>query len=300
MITKASGYDVSNIIFGKPENKAIPNNGNGPSMSYHTLPIKTTNPDGTVGDLVLEIEDAFCFGVQENRDMATNKINGYTMPIPLWTRSDKGGPTPAERDWVETFNRICDICADHLLRSKDDVEKYDLEKSDLKKFNPLYWKREKGKIVEGTGPTLYGKLMYSKKNEKIATKMFNSATGDQLELADVTGKYFRVNAAVKIESIYIGAKPSLQIKVSEANITFQDQGPRRLLSRPLPNIPGLSSEAGPSSSSRPAPVSRPPPPAHQSDDEGSINDDDDDVPPPPPKTTTTATSSARKVVPRKK
>ncbi len=299
MITKASGYDVSNIIFGKPENKAIPNNGNGPSMSYYTIPVKTTNPDGTVGDLILEIEDAFCFGVQENRDMATNKINGYTMPIPLWSKT---GPTQAEKEWVETFNRICDTCADHLLECKDDVGKYELEKSDLKKFNPLYWKREKGKIVEGTGPTLYGKLMYSKKNEKIATKMFNSATGDQLELPDVTGKYFRVNVAVKIESIYIGAKPSLQVKISEANITFQDQGPRRLLSRPLPNIPGLSSssEAGPSSASRPAPVSRPPPPSHNSDDEGSINDDDDDVPPPPPKTTAPPATSARKVVPRKK
>ena len=34
------------------------------------------------------------------------------------------------------------------------IEKYDLEKADLKKLNPLYWKREQGKIVEGRGPTL--------------------------------------------------------------------------------------------------------------------------------------------------
>ncbi len=303
MITKASGYDVSNIIFGKPENKAIPNNGNGPTMSYFTIPVKTANPDGTVGDLVLEIEDAFCFGVQANTDQITGKINGYTIPIPLWSKT---GPSQSEKEWVDTFNRICDTCADYLYEHKEDVEKYDLERSDLRKFNPLYWKREKGKIVDGTGPTLYGKLMYSKKTDKIATKMYRAGTDEILELNDVMGKYFRVNAAVKIESIYVGAKPSLQVKISEVNIKFQDQGPRRLLSRPLPNIPFEDSNgASSSSASAPRPtgsVSRPPPPPanSNSDDEGSIDGDDDDVPPPPPKPTTTSASSARKTVPPRK
>ena len=295
MITKASGYDVSNIIFGKPESKSIPNNGNGPQMSYFTIPVKTANPDGTVGDLILEIEDAFCFGVQANTDQITGKITGYTMPIPLWSKPPVG-PTESEKDWVDTFNRICDACSQHVLDHKDDVEKYDLEKSDLKKFNPLYWKREKGKIVEGQGPTLYGKLMYSKKNEKIATKMYNSSTGQQLELEDVTGKYFRVNAAVKIESIYVGAKPSLQVKISEANIKFQDQGPRRLLSRPLPTESIASSSS--SSSSTPAP--RAPQPTHTPSHDDIDMDSDDDEPAPKPAPAPAATSSARKTVPARK
>ena len=294
MITKASGYDVSNIIFGKPESKSIPNNGNGPQMSYFTIPVKTANPDGTVGDLILEIEDAFCFGVQANTDQITGKITGYTMSIPLWTKPPTG-PTSEEKEWVDTFNRICDTCSQYVLDHKDDIEKYDLEKSDLKKFNPLYWKREKGKIVEGQGPTLYGKLMYSKKNEKIATKMYNASTGQQLELEDVTGKYFRVNAAVKIESIYIGAKPSLQVKISEANIKFQDQGPRRLLSRPLPNIPET-----PASSSTPssAPSRIQSAPVHKEDDISMSDDDDEPAPKPVPASAPSTTT--RKVAPARK
>ena len=46
---------------------------------------------------------------------------------------------------------------------------YNLDFSDLKRFNPLYWKTEKGKIVEDRGPTLYAKCLYNKGEQKINT-----------------------------------------------------------------------------------------------------------------------------------
>ncbi len=322
IISDAQNFDASRMIFSTAETKAItPNDPKGPS--YKRINIKTTNDDGSIGDLVLEIPNAFTFGVQENKDQNTQEVNGYVLPIVLWSRPEKGGPTEAEKAWVETFNRICDRCVEHLLldETKDEIGKYDLERAELKKFNPLWWKKDKGKVVEGTGPMLYGKLMVSKKKkdelgrDTIMTVMMDSNTGADLTVDDVTGKYFSVKpACVKIESIYIGARISLQVKISEFIAVFQNSGSRRLLSRPIP-----TGEAGPSSSSAVSVTpARPPPRAlsdmaetsaakkprlEEDDDAGSINDDDDDddVPAPPPKPVAAPTTAARnKPVPTRK
>lgn len=323
VMSNAQNYDVSRMIFSAAESKAITPDPKGPS--YKRINIKTTNDDGSIGDLVLEIPNAFTFGVQENKDQKSGEVNGYVLPIALYNRN---GPTDAEKAWVDTFNRICDRCVEHLLldETKDEIGKYDLDRAELKKFNPLYWKKDKGKIVEGTGPMLYGKLMVSKKKkdelgrDTIVTVMMDSATGADLTVEDVTGKYFSVApACVKVESIYIGARISLQVKISEFIVVFQSTGSRRLLSRPIPTASG---EAGPSS----APLARPPPRAlsdldtsaakkprlmedDDDDDTGSINDDDDDIPAPPPKpaasssapaAASAASTPARKPVPTRK
>jgi hypothetical protein len=128
----------------------------------------------------------------------------------------------------------------------------------LKKFDPLYWKRDKankGKIVEGTGPTLYPKLIVSKqkpkKNQddkkmlqddenseqklKIVSQFYDSSTGKDIEGLDLIGKYCYVTeCAIKIESIYFGAgKITLQFKVYEAGIELLNSGMKPLLKRPV-------------------------------------------------------------------
>ncbi len=306
-------YDTANMIFSAPDVKSVPTSDGKPGPSYSRINISTTNDDGTIGGLVVEISNAFCFGVQENKDSKSNEVNGYVLPITLWTKPP-AGPTQSEKDWIEAFNRICERCKQHLLldSTKEQINKYELEAHDLKNFNPLYWKKEKGRIVEGQGPMLYAKLLVSKKHgtPTIVSDMYNAQTGEDLTLADVTGKYFRVNAAIKIESIYVGAKLSLQVKVKEFGVTFADGGNRRLLARPLPSFSNSSSAnhgsdgAGPSSASRPTPAA-PAPASHHSDDDdnGSIDDDDAPMTPtpvrPPPMPTTTV-SSARKTVPARK
>lgn len=309
-------YDTANMIFSAPDVKSVPTSDGKPGPSYSRINISTANDDGTIGSLVFEINNAFCFGVQENKDAKTNDVNGYVLPITLWTRPPNG-PTQPEKDWVEGFNRVVERIKQHLLldSTKESINKYELEAHDLKGFNPLYWKKEKGKIVEGQGPMLYAKLLVSKKNGSptIVSDMYNAQTGEDLTLADVTGKYFRVNAAIKVESVYIGAKLSLQVKVKEFGVTFADGGNRRLLSRPIPtithNIPTLgdgANGAGPSNASRPPAIPAPAVHDDSDDDSGSIEDDDGDVPMtptpvrPPPPAAPAAASSARKTVPARK
>lgn len=243
-LSSATDYNVDNMIFTDPVSGSIPGGG-GPTISFSRVNIQTRNPDGTVGDLILKTSRLFSFGVSENTNPDTGAVNGWTMPLCLWNRD---GATPEEKAWSDTFDKIVEKCKDHVLDNKEELDKFDLERSDLKKLNPLYWKKEKktvdGKttlaVVEGTGPTLYAKLIYSKKTEKFVTKFFDQS--DQpVDPLDMIGKYCYVEGAVKVESIFIGNKISLQVKLYEAVVEPMQSGMKRLLPRPKPNSMVLES-----------------------------------------------------------
>jgi len=228
-LTPVKGYDTKRMIFSDPQKGTIPNS----TISYQRIGISTLNEDGSTGDLVLPTTELFSFGVSENKDMADpTKINGYVLPICLWSRD---GPTDEEKQWTETFNTIVDSCKEHILQNKEELE-LDIVPSDLRKFNPLYWKKEKGKILEDRGPTLYVKLIQSKKkgqtqSEAKTLSMFFNENEDSIDAMDLLGKYCFVKAAVKIESIFIGSKISLQIKLYEATVRLMTSGMKRLLPR---------------------------------------------------------------------
>lgn len=232
-LISASKYDTSSMIFSDPQQGSVP--GNGPSIAFSRINISTKNPDGSTGELVIPTGRLFSFGVSENTSPDTGKVNGWTLPLCLWSRD---GASPDEKAWTDTFNTIVERCIDHIIDNKEELDKYDLERSDLKKFNPLYWKKEKkmvnGKqqlvVAEGTGPTLYSKLIYSKKNESFVTKFYD-VNDEPIDPLDMIGKYCYSTAAVKIESIFIGNKISLQVKLYEAVIEPIQQGGKRLIAR---------------------------------------------------------------------
>ena len=143
--------------------------------------------------------------------------------------------------------------------------------SDLKKFNPLYYKKDRGKIVEGTGPTLYAKLIVSKKHDKIVT-MFYDNDGEAIDPMTLHGKYCHVNAAVKIESVFIGNKISMQVKLYECEVKLADTGMKRLMKRP----PAQSVVVNATSSLPLNSSNRESKGGDVSDGEGSVKDDDDD------------------------
>ena len=222
-LTKASSLDVDDIIFQKPSVGNIPNS----SLTYKRINLSVKNPDGSVGDLVLETERLFTFGVQENKN-PDGAANGFVMPLCLWTRDN---PSPEELQWTEKFNEIVEVCKDYILENKDELEKYDLERSDLKKLNPLYWKKEKGKVVEGRGPTLYCRLLSSKKDgsDKILTGFYDEESGDPIDPLQIFKQYCHARCAIKIESIFIGSSISLQVKMWEADVSVAGGGRTRLL-----------------------------------------------------------------------
>jgi hypothetical protein len=238
-ITPIKGYDVNRMVFSEAISGAIPDSK--PKIEFKRINISTKNEDGTVGELILPTSRLFSFGVSENMSQETGKVNGYTFPLCLWNRES---PTEEEKAWTELFDKIVDRCVDYLVDNREEIEMFELSKADLTKskggLNPLYWKKEKhtneqGKtvmrVVPGSGPTLYTKLIFSKKNDKFLSQFFD-INDEPLNALDLMGKYCYTNAAVKIESIFIGSRISLQVKLYEAVVEPTSSGMRRLLSRP--------------------------------------------------------------------
>jgi hypothetical protein len=225
-------FDVENIVFSTPTEQKIPDS----KISSKRIFLSARNPDGTIGELCMSTDEVYSFGVNLNLDEKNKDlVTGYTMPLCLF---NKNGPTENEKQFVNTFNRIVEKCKDHIIENKDALDQYSLERSELKKIcNSLYYKRDpknKAKIMEGTGPTLYAKLIFNKKKNQITSTFFNSQNGQVINPMDLVDKHCYAKAVIKFESIFIGNKISLQIKLYDCGIKMIDSGRKRLLTRPAP------------------------------------------------------------------
>jgi hypothetical protein len=294
-LSLVSDFDVKRIVFSEHTVGKIPG---AIPITYKRIPISVLNKDGTIGDLILPTERLFSYGVSENLNPQTKKVDGHVLPLCLWTRE---GATPEEKEWTNTFEKIVEHCKEYVVKNKEEIEQYDLTMNDLKKFNPLYWKREKGKIVEGTGPTLYAKLISRKEKPKKGSteeesteesagkakilSMFFSPNGESIEPLTLLGKYCYVRAAVKIESIYIGNKISLQVKLYEAVCEPLGGGMKSVLARPtntglvIAHKPERKSEAKSEAptKSEGKPKAKPSSPPVVEEDAGSLHNSDVEV-----------------------
>ena len=130
-LTSAIGYQTNNMIFSKPEKGTIPGSG----LTYMRVKVATKYSDGTSGDLIMSTDstELYSYGVQENKSPDGN-VNGHVLPLCMW---DRDGPSHSQKQFTDTFDAVIDKCKDWLLDNKDKIEKYDLEKADLKKMNPI-------------------------------------------------------------------------------------------------------------------------------------------------------------------
>lgn len=296
-LTPPAGYDTSRMIFSEPVSGAIPKSV--PKIEFKRINISTRNEDGTVGELILPTERLFSFGVSENTSQETGKVNGYTFPLCLWNRD---GVTKAEKAWTDTFTNIIDTCITHLVENREEIEMFELTRADLTKskggLDPLYWKKEKavnekGKTVlrrvPGTGPTLYTKLIFSKKSNKFLSQFFDT-NDEPLNAMDLMGKYCFTQAAIKIESIFIGSRISLQVKLYEAVVEPTSTGMKRLLGRPKARSKVLEHKSN---------MSAPPLDDDDDDDDdgsiGDISEDEEEEEPPPVKKSSVKKKVTRKV-----
>jgi hypothetical protein len=266
-ITTANGYNTTNIVYGKPRDGNIP----GSSVTFKRIQMGTRNPDGTLGELILSTSRLFSFGLSPSVNMTTGKTDGYTLAMCL---TNMDAPTAEEKAFLDTFNKICDHAVEYILQHRDDVGKYELEKADLKKFNPVYIKREKGKIVEGSSPMLYAKVLQNKKMQTI-TSLFYDKYGRDIDPMSLMNKQCYVKAAIKIEGIFIGSKVSLQVKLHEAEVEMRESGVKRLLrpsaaDAPLPPSQSFASAVQSESKEDDEDV-------EVDDDKGSLKGDDDDA-----------------------
>lgn len=297
-LTSAFGFDVKNIRFRKPVDGSILND----TVKFKRIAIGTRNPDGSLGELVIPTLQVYSFGLSENVNPQTSKTDGYSLSLCLY---NKDSPTDEQKKWVDTFNAIVEYIKQYLLDHKDDIEKYELEPADLKKLNPLYYKKEKGKIVDGTGPTLYAKVMQNKKTNSI-TSPFCDENGNDLDPLSILGKRCYATAAIKFEGIFIGSKISLQVKVYEAKVKLIDSAPKRFL-QSMSSSSAVVYDEKVQEPSQPSSSSTSQTSKDNEDDTGSLNgddsnSDDDDKPSQPAPTPTPVQASkapARRTINRK-
>ena len=81
-----------------------------------------------------------------------------------------------------SFFKKVEKCKDYCIENKDNLEKHDLEKRDLKNMSSCIFVKKENAVsrngktvlqpVENYPPTLYVKLIYNKKNIKILTPFY--------------------------------------------------------------------------------------------------------------------------------
>jgi hypothetical protein len=223
-LSNVSNFDTERIIFSEAKETNIPG-------SYR-ITIGTRYPDNLVGPLIFSTDTVYSFGIQENKSMDKPvRTTGYSIPLCLW---NKEGPTEYQKEFIEAVENVSDAIKRYMLRPevKKLVKKYDLVESDLRKFSPLWYKKEDGEIVQGRGPMLYPKLMCNKDLE-IYTDIADQ-NGHTVDPMTLLNQKCSVRACVKIESIFIGSKISLQVKVVELEVQQQAPGRQRLICKQEP------------------------------------------------------------------
>ncbi len=237
-------FNANNIVFDDPVAESIPGQ---PGTNYR-INLGYKNSNGTDGMFILGFDNCYCFGVSENVDQASKKLNGYVAAISLF---DMNGPTNKQQKTVSVLSDIVQQCKKHILKdsTQEGLGKIDEEdkilESDLRKINLVFWKKENGKPNPELGGTIYPKLIWSKSRidsksgkeipSKMLTRFFNidevDENGEPVEVdpLDYVGKRFIMQAAVKIESIFVGSRISIQMKIYEAFVRETESGPQRLL-----------------------------------------------------------------------
>jgi len=235
-------YNTKNIIFSDAIETKIPNS----TITNRRIYIKSKNPDGSVGNLYLQLPQLFSFGVSETRNMQDpNKIDGYTVSHVL---RSKDGATPEEVKCESVLRDIVKKCVSNvneqfknkLLPSKW-KETIDVK---LKKLeNKILYQKldDDGNVVDnGSSPTFSVKLVDTKPKKdpktgavsalKIETTFYHNeevdSNGEPLELNPLDylsskelKKYFKTTSVIKIEDVFVASdKCTITIKLSEAEI----------------------------------------------------------------------------------
>lgn len=225
-LSTIENFDFSSIIFYRPEVINLNDSDN----VFKKIKISVRNKDGSIGDLVFSApKNLFSYGIQELK--SDGVANGYIMPIAL---SKKREITPEESLFIETLEKIIEL-------SIEQVKEYINKDIDIKRFSPLSYKKKTDETEEpeqSRSPILYTKLIFNKKDKKIGTLFIDEQSNIEVDPLSILNKRCYVTGAIKIESIFLGEKVTLQIKLYEAIIKVVKHG-KRLLNfdkKPKPSL----------------------------------------------------------------
>lgn len=161
--------------------------------------------------LVFSSEEVFSFGVSRNT-LDTNNIS-YQISLCLY---DRESPKDEEIKWAAKYEELASICRDYLKKSE-----FKKLKGVIDTMKGLSWKGNE--IGDADGPKLYPKIMFNQKKEEFIT-VFTDENEDENDdiIKDprtILDKRGRVRVALRFESIFVGSKVALQVRVNDVLIS---------------------------------------------------------------------------------
>lgn len=219
-IIQLTDFNADNIIFDEPKQYT------GGDVVYHRIQIKYRNGDSVV-ELCLATPELVTYGVQENKQKGEKSaVVSYSLPLIIDNELTE-----------QVFEQVLNKCKQHLSEktTKAQLKKWNLphEKMDI------FWRKRDeadGEPMAGVPPTMYPKV-YTSFNKtgppKITTEFYeiDPKTGEDVLIDEpLTIGKAKVEAAIVVRDIYVGAKPSIQLKVNDVTVVERlNQRRRRLL-----------------------------------------------------------------------
>jgi hypothetical protein len=235
IISDIKNFNSENIVFGDVKVFTKP-------ATFQRIPIQYKYDDGTIAKLAIETSVLHSWGVQENKNKTTGKIDSYTFSLVMFDA--RNGPTKKEAETISIFEQILTKIKEHLNddSTREALNKWEMD-DDVKKMDIFYRKKDKGKLVPDAAPTLYPKLLtkfVADSNDPpiITTSFFNLDNVKYDVNTEMIGSRCKAYGAVVIDNIYVGAKPSVQVKLNDVVVVEKFNSQRCLLTvRPELKLP---------------------------------------------------------------
>jgi hypothetical protein len=203
-----------------------------PSEHYHVLLTKKWLKDNLsekylkimneeYRPLVFSSEEVFSFGVSRNT-LDTSNIS-YQISLCLY---DRENPKHEEIKWAAKYEELATICRDYLKKSE-----FKKLKGLIDTMKGLSWKANE--IGDVDGPKLYPKIMFNQKKEEFITVFMDESDDIIEDPKTILDKRGRIRVALRFESIFVGSKVALQVRVNDVLISkwIEAYKPRALIVR---------------------------------------------------------------------
>ena len=222
-------FDINNVIFD-PVRKIVKD-----AINFQRINIKYVNKDGKADKLSVQTPELFCWGIQEAHAMGKSADlppDNYKLPLVLYDARDNKTGTEEEIGFMDMLDQIMKKIKAHLNQPETmkELGKYDLGPF-VDRMTIYYRKKEKGVVVPGYAPTIYGKLYtLPQKDGKapIINSGFYDSDDNQLDPSTLIGARCRCICDMIIDNIYIGKEPSVQIKINDCIVMSRVTKTRRL------------------------------------------------------------------------
>lgn len=171
--------------------------------------------------LVFSSEEVFSFGVSRNT-LDTNSIS-YQVSLCLY---DRENPKDDEIKWAAKYEELATICREYLKKSE-----FKKLKGQIDSMKGLSWKANE--VGDADGPKLYPKIMFNQKKEEFITVFMDENDEIVEDPKTILDKRGKIKVALRFESIFIGSKVALQVRVNDVLISkwIEAYKPRALIVR---------------------------------------------------------------------